>query len=87
MPRIKIDNFVPNDQPKGMDELNVEIQYSETERTLLVDTNGAELVFTGDAYAFFVKSRKENGYNGVHNIELSMLVEDVTFSTVFYGTI
>jgi len=87
MPQIKIDDFIPINQPDGMDELDVLIRFDETEKTLLIDTNGAELKFSGDAYDYLVRSRKENGYNGVHKVEISMLVEGVTFSTVFNGNL
>lgn len=87
MPLLKIDGFTPNDQPSGMDELDVLIQYSEVEKTLLIDTNGAELTFMGDGYDYLVRSRKQSGYNGVHTVTISMLVEDSTFSEVFTGNI
>ena len=87
MPRIKIDNFTPIDQPRGFEGLDIVIQYDEIEKTLLVDTNGMELTFLGDAYNYLTKSRKENGYNGVHNVEISMLLEETTFDIVFNGNL
>jgi len=87
MPKIKINDFTPNDQPRGFETYDINVMFSEEERTILVDSNETKLTFTGDAYAYLLKSLKDDGYNGVHPIEISMRVAEDDYSTVFYGNI
>jgi hypothetical protein len=87
MPKIKIGDFTPNDQPRGFETYDINVMFNEEERTLLVDSNETKLTFTGDAYLFLLKSQREDGYNGIHQVEISMRVSENDFSTVFHGNI
>lgn len=83
--RVKLDDFFPNSQPRGLDELDIVVSFSADEKTLLQKTGDTSLTFTGDAYEYLRQSQKENGYNGIHNVEIQKRVDDTAFSKVFTG--
>jgi len=85
--RVKLDNFVPNDQPIGMDELEIKVVFNHPDKTFLQDTNDTEIIFIGDAYVYLLDSFRNNGYNGIHTLEIQKAAIDGTFAKIFSGKI
>lgn len=85
--RVKIDDFIPDFQPLGLDTLEVNIRFDVDERTFLQLTNDIELTFTGDAYDYFQASMKENGYNKLHTIRVYRDGGDGNFAFLWIGKV
>lgn len=85
--RIKIDEFIPQSQPRGLDDLEFVVSFQYGERTLLKEVGEANLVLTGDAYQYLYTSLRSRGYNGFHNVEIQKSGNDGLFGKIYDGLI